>query len=327
MKILKIIPICFLLLGAFTLNAQIFELEEEDISIEEPDVPCVEIQFISVPVFEIDHILIEWDDVVETEYLITISYPETSGFNSYVEDEPVLGEDGTVSFDWYPEHEVSYYDIEIKHFCEETTVIYMQRINETTGVTMEHIMNPGISGVGVPGFTSCANYHCSNEADIFVFYSGLRVEAFSKLDLCQFGGFSAGNSSISVHQVLNNLRDGGTQLSMRRGNYSNVQSGCQVFSTAKMAEHKAIESDIYPNPTSDILKLSIDLPQVSEISISLYNQLGVCSKSLVRELKLADGAHQLKFDVADLPAGIYYVKIHSDDASLINKTISFIKLD
>lgn len=41
---------------------------------------------------------------------------------------------------------------------------------------------------------------------------------------------------------------------MQRGNYSNVQSGCQVFSTAKMAEHKAIESDIYPNPVLTFLK-------------------------------------------------------------------------
>lgn len=67
----------------------------------------------------------------------------------------------------------------------------------------------------------------------------------------------------------------------------------------------------YPNPFNSSAVISFSLPERSFTKISLYNSIGEKVKDLLKIEKEA-GNHQLTFDAADLPSGIYFCRMDSE---------------
>ena len=73
----------------------------------------------------------------------------------------------------------------------------------------------------------------------------------------------------------------------------------------------AIEGVIYPNPTNGSITLNVEMAQSSEITIRIVDALG--QVSLKQETKFVKGTNVLRYELHDLPNGIYSMQVIADD--------------
>ena len=66
----------------------------------------------------------------------------------------------------------------------------------------------------------------------------------------------------------------------------------------------------YPNPFNPTTTIKYSLPEVSKVSLTLFNLLGEEVTTLVNEEKLA-GNYTVEFDATNLPSGVYFYKIQA----------------
>lgn len=67
----------------------------------------------------------------------------------------------------------------------------------------------------------------------------------------------------------------------------------------------------YPNPFNPSTTITFGLPSGSHVAITIYNLLGQ-EVAKAFEGRLAAGVHQLQFDAANLPSGVYLYRIQAD---------------
>ena len=78
--------------------------------------------------------------------------------------------------------------------------------------------------------------------------------------------------------------------------------------------------NIFPNPGSDFVNLEYQLNDSKYLSADLYHLSGRKIKHLFGRKHLA-GTHNVKIDISDLPAGVYIVRIFSDEQSICTSLI------
>ena len=79
----------------------------------------------------------------------------------------------------------------------------------------------------------------------------------------------------------------------------------------------------YPNPFADNLIVIYTLPQKSKIELNLYD---ICGR-LVKVLycgEMKSGINRTKYDMRELPAGVYILKMKAGD-KIINRKIIKVK--
>ncbi|MBU1679505.1 MAG: T9SS type A sorting domain-containing protein [Bacteroidetes bacterium] len=79
-------------------------------------------------------------------------------------------------------------------------------------------------------------------------------------------------------------------------------------------------SQNYPNPFNPNTTIVYDIPEYSNIEISLYNALGKKMKLLYKGNKNA-GRHKLKIDATDLSSGVYFYELISNDFRDVKKCL------
>jgi len=82
-------------------------------------------------------------------------------------------------------------------------------------------------------------------------------------------------------------------------------------------EHNKLQLYLQPNPANDIVWLQIILPKASTGILSLYNLMG--EEILTTQYQLGAGYHTLRFDLTDLPSGVYFVKFVSGGEKILRK--------
>jgi glycosidase len=93
------------------------------------------------------------------------------------------------------------------------------------------------------------------------------------------------------------------------------------LATAELPEDTRIPSFIYPNPVTNTAALHVELPERSDLSISVFNLYG--SKVMEFENRRYDsGTHIIDLDTRELQAGIYFCRLSS---LAYNDTVKFIK--
>lgn len=68
----------------------------------------------------------------------------------------------------------------------------------------------------------------------------------------------------------------------------------------------------YPNPFNPITKIQFKLPKESYINLSVFNMLGQLVTTIYSG-KLDAGTHFVEFDGSELPSGIYFYRLESDN--------------
>lgn len=91
-------------------------------------------------------------------------------------------------------------------------------------------------------------------------------------------------------------------------------SGVEDIST------KVADLNIFPNPISSQFGISFDLKESNTVSSQLYSLDGKLMKELINE-KMNSGNVNQQFDVNDLAAGIYLVKLNVGGATITKKIV------
>ena len=79
----------------------------------------------------------------------------------------------------------------------------------------------------------------------------------------------------------------------------------------------------YPNPFSDFTRISYSLTKSSNISINIYNMMGMHIARLDQGFKLA-GDHTITWETTDIPSGLY-ICIFKNNTSKLKYRIKLIK--
>ena len=98
------------------------------------------------------------------------------------------------------------------------------------------------------------------------------------------------------------------------------------FSVSNEIEEKANSfklSQNYPNPFNPTTSINFDLLKSGFVSLKVYNILGAEVKTLISE-NISAGQHSVSFDATNLPSGIYYYTINTNNFSE-TKSMSLIK--
>jgi hypothetical protein len=76
----------------------------------------------------------------------------------------------------------------------------------------------------------------------------------------------------------------------------------------------------YPNPFNPTTNISFSIPESGNVSIKVYNTLGAEITTLISE-NMPAGNHVVTFDATDLPTGIYFYSLNSNNVSMTKKML------
>ncbi len=76
----------------------------------------------------------------------------------------------------------------------------------------------------------------------------------------------------------------------------------------------------YPNPFNPTTMIRFSLPTASVVTLNVYNTLGEKVVTLLNG-QMESGYHQVSFDAANLPSGLYLYEIKAGEFSSIKKMI------
>jgi Peptidase family C25/Secretion system C-terminal sorting domain len=99
--------------------------------------------------------------------------------------------------------------------------------------------------------------------------------------------------------------------------YSTVTSVKQENQSANL--NYALEQN-YPNPFNPVTTIEYELPARSFMTLKIYNLLGQVVKTLISGIENS-GKHQVKFDAANLPSGVYFYRIEAGNFVQTKKLI------
>lgn len=89
--------------------------------------------------------------------------------------------------------------------------------------------------------------------------------------------------------------------------------GNQISSIAsKNLEHKKFGVQLFPNPSSGIMNIEIDMKYGDKVSINMYNSEGKLTMQLADELRI-EGKRILSYNLSHLPKGVYFIETSSRD--------------
>ncbi|MBO6536746.1 MAG: T9SS type A sorting domain-containing protein [Balneolaceae bacterium] len=111
----------------------------------------------------------------------------------------------------------------------------------------------------------------------------------------------------------------GTGMSIRLVKDANATSN-----EAEFDQPKEIKLDQnYPNPFNPSTNISFNLPQASDVTLTVYNMLGKKVAVLVNGQKSA-GAHSVTFDASGLSSGVYMYRLQTNSVT-ITKMMTLLK--
>jgi hypothetical protein len=111
-------------------------------------------------------------------------------------------------------------------------------------------------------------------------------------------------------------------------NVAIIAGDTRSTTTVKSSNNKEIENtgsnklklNVAPNPVSATAKISFTLSNSTKVSLKIYDIIGRLTKVLA-EKEFAEGEHQIVWDVSDVRAGIYLLRMESVGYSKTQKLI------
>jgi hypothetical protein len=86
-----------------------------------------------------------------------------------------------------------------------------------------------------------------------------------------------------------------------------------------LTQMPSIEVDVYPNPASEFVNLSLNMESAGDVSISLLNAIG--QEVFYSNDTYKSGVHSVKIDLIGLEAGIYLYTVASDNFSTTKRLV------
>ncbi|MBI5476211.1 MAG: T9SS type A sorting domain-containing protein [Ignavibacteriales bacterium] len=181
----------------------------------------------------------------------------------------------------------------------------------------------------VRGGTKTVELHISNSISSPLGYSFTIPVSWVKASLPT--GSVNGNATLTVILAFDasNLIDGKYNITIslndpHHGGLS-IPIELTVATTTGINEENALPNDFkllqnYPNPFNPSTTISFSLPKDQNVSLIVYDLLGKQVQTLVNKF-LPLGNYSVKFDAADLPSGIYFYRIQTEQFTQVKKMI------
>jgi|GEM_PF-2134750 len=119
------------------------------------------------------------------------------------------------------------------------------------------------------------------------------------------------STTISIDDVMIADYDGNLiDVSLENGDVNVMTTGVRFDDSLVITEYKLHTP--YPNPFNPTTTISFDVPEISEVSVRVFNTLG----QMVGELyngKVPMGRYELTFNGAGMASGVYYVVMQAAD--------------
>jgi hypothetical protein len=91
-----------------------------------------------------------------------------------------------------------------------------------------------------------------------------------------------------------------------------IRGGVAVSESGAPLPQNYLLSQNYPNPFNASTTITYELPSPAAVTLCVYNLLGKQVALLTREKQPA-GRHQVTWQAADMPSGIYFYKLQAGD--------------
>jgi hypothetical protein len=77
----------------------------------------------------------------------------------------------------------------------------------------------------------------------------------------------------------------------------------------------------FPNPFNPSTEIRFDLPADSRVDLIVYNSLGQAVRTVLDNERMGAGTHQIYFDAAALPSGLYFYRLSAGGAAQTAKMV------
>ncbi|HMQ46952.1 MAG TPA: C25 family cysteine peptidase [Saprospiraceae bacterium] len=95
----------------------------------------------------------------------------------------------------------------------------------------------------------------------------------------------------------------------------------EVVNSLNPLESAAISLNVAPNPASDRVVVSYDLPKEQLVELVLVNSQGLVLRQLQPYENRSAARHQVLLDVSDLPAGMYFVVCRGENGHIVRPVV------
>lgn len=122
------------------------------------------------------------------------------------------------------------------------------------------------------------------------------------------------------NQMILRLFDG-TEFNFSLSELANYQYNDQTMSTETfLAQANAWELNVYPNPTKDVVNISFNLLDASQISYIVFDIKG--RKVMEKKLPMLDqGKNNIDISLGDLASGTYLIQLATEHVKISRKLI------
>jgi len=86
-------------------------------------------------------------------------------------------------------------------------------------------------------------------------------------------------------------------------------------------ESDPLELDLFPNPSTGLFNVSVDLDAPTSVSMTLYDSAGRMVKQVLQKAPLGAGTHSVEVNLTAVPTGIYFMQVETEQRSVYRKVI------
>lgn len=181
----------------------------------------------------------------------------------------------------------------------------------------------------IKGDTLTVELHISNSIATPLSYTFNITENW--INITPASGSVGGNETITVLLTFDatNLNEGiySTEITLNDPHHGGLQIPIQLTVTTVTGIEKEDETpkdfqliQNYPNPFNPSTTISFSLPKEQNVSLIVYDVIGNQIQTLISKY-LQQGNYAIKFNAADIPSGIYFYRIQTEQFTEVKKMI------
>lgn len=129
---------------------------------------------------------------------------------------------------------------------------------------------------------------------------------------------SSGNHTLSWIYAKDFSADGGSNCAWL--DYIELPPFNSLVSAPVTESSKPVLLNIYPNPLNGKANILLSLPKEDRVSISVFNDMGQKTATVLNENNFSEGAHSIEFDASSLRSGVYTFVVNTNE-KVINKRV------
>ena len=160
-----------------------------------------------------------------------------------------------------------------------------------------------------PSHLIALSYRIGNNPAVKEFYTGNPIPSGDSIDYTFTSLFSSPQSSFNICTYLTTY-----------DTYKVNDTLCTSIILTNISVNKPLTiTGIYPNPVKNVARISFNLMYEEKIDFDLYNSTG----AVVYQTKayFRSGSNNFSLNVADLPKGVYFLRLKADLTTIIKRII------